>query len=150
MILRVRAQALIIEDGKVLLARHHDLTIGERYWCMPGGGVEPGESPEQAAVRELKEETNLDIRIIRKIAELHLPGVTHGYAKAVTFLAKVTGGDMSLGYDPEQVHWEDKFLQEVCWLPIDGILLPHLQSLLRLETETYSRPRPVGATAPCM
>ena len=136
MYIRTRAQALIIDNGHVLLAKHHDLTIDQIYWCMPGGGVEAGESPEQAAVRELKEETNLDIRIIHKIGELALPGVTQGYAKGVTFLAEIVGGDMRLGHDPEQVHWIDKFLMDVQWRPLDGELLVQLQSILRLETES--------------
>lgn len=135
MYIRTRAQALIIESGKVLLAKHHDLTINEVYWCMPGGGVEAGETPEQAAVRELKEETNLDIRIIRKVGELHLPGVTQGYAKGVTFLAEIVSGDLRLGHDPEQVHWEDKFLKAIEWREIDGELLLRLQSILRLQAE---------------
>lgn len=140
--LRTRAQALIMDKGKVLLARHHDLTIDEIYWCMPGGAVEPGETPEQAAVREVKEETNLDIRLIRKIGELELPGVTSGYVKGVTFLAEVIGGDMALGFDPEQIDWEDKFLQSVEWVPIDGPMFRSIQSILRLGTESvpYSRP----------
>ncbi len=135
MYVRRRAQALIIEEGRVLLAHHFDLTIQKAYWCMPGGGVEAGETPEQAAIRELKEETNLDIRLIRKIGELALPRVTHGYTSGVTFLAEVIGGDMSLGHDPEQVSWEDKFLQDVQWLPIDQQLFRQIQSVLRLETE---------------
>jgi len=135
MYIRTRAQALIIDNGQVLLAKHHDLTIDEIYWCMPGGGVEAGETPEQAAIRELKEETNLDIRIIGKIGELELPGVTQGYAKGVTFLAEIIGGDMQLGHDPEQVHWLDKFLQDVQWRPIDGELFERIQSILRLGTE---------------
>lgn len=136
MYIRTRAQALIIDNGKVLLAKHHDLTINEVYWCMPGGGVEAGETPEQAAVRELKEETNLDIRIVDKIGELHLPGVTQGYVKGVTFLAEVIGGDIRLGHDPEQVNWVDKYLKAIEWREIDGELLPRLQSILRLQTES--------------
>lgn len=139
---RRRAQALIIEDGRVLLARHFDLTIRETYWCMPGGGVEAGESPEQAAIRELKEETNLDIKLVRRIGELALPGVTEGYMTGVTFLAEVIGGDMSLGHDPEQVSWEDKYLQDVQWLPIDERLFHQIQSILRLETDNNLSPRP--------
>jgi len=135
MFTRMRAQALIIENGRVLLAKHHDLTIDQVYWCMPGGGVEAGETPEQAAVRELKEEANLDIQIITKLGELPLPGVTHGYIKGVTFLAKVIGGDMEMGHDPEQIDWEDKFLQDVQWLPIDQQLFRQIQSILRLGTE---------------
>jgi len=136
-VLRTRAQALILQGGKVLLARHHDLTINEVYWCMPGGAVEAGELPEQAVVRELKEETNLDIRVIRKVGEFLLPGVTQGYHKGVTFLAEVTGGDMATGYDPEQIDWEDKFLQSVEWVPVEGPLLKGIQSILRLETEGF-------------
>ncbi len=135
MYVRRRAQALIIEEGRVLLAHHFDLTIQKAYWCMPGGGVEAGETPEQAAIRELKEETNLDIRLIRKIGELSLPRVTQGYMTGVTYLAEVIGGDMSLGHDPEQVSWEDKFLRDVQWLPIDELLFHQIQSILRLETE---------------
>jgi ADP-ribose pyrophosphatase YjhB (NUDIX family) len=135
MFIRTRAQALIIENGSILLAKHHDLTIDQIYWCLPGGGVEAGESPEEAVVRELKEETNLDIRVVRKIAEMRLPGVTAGYAKGVTFLAEIAGGELSLGFDPEQEHWQDKFLQAVSWRKLDAGLLAAVASILRLETE---------------
>lgn len=135
MFIRTRAQALIIEEGKILLAKHHDLTIDEVYWCLPGGGVEAGESPEQAVVRELKEETNLDIRVIRKVGEMRLPGVTSGYARGVTFLAEITGGELSLGFDPEQEHWQDKFLKAVSFRQLDAELLASVTSILRLGTE---------------
>ncbi len=148
MIKRERAQALLIQNGKVLLAKHHDLTIDQIYWCMPGGGIEAGELPEQAAVRELKEETNLDVRIIAKIGVLELPGVTAGYTRGHTFLAEVIGGDMEKGHDPEQVDWEDKFLQDVQWREIDGELLPAIQSILRLQTECNPCPSPYVLLAP--
>lgn len=136
MYIRTRAQALILHEGKILLAKHHDLTIDAIYWCLPGGGVEAGESPEQAVVRELKEETNLDVRVIRRIGEMRLPGVTQGYAAGITFLAEITGGELSLGFDPEQAHWQDKFLQDVRWLDLDAERLSSVASILRLGTET--------------
>ena len=135
MYIRTRAQALIIENGSILLAKHHDLTIDEIYWCLPGGGVEAGETPEEAVVRELKEETNLDIRVVRKLCELPLSGVSAGYAKGVTFLAEIAGGELSLGFDPEQEHWQDKFLQAVRWRKLDAPLMAAVASLLRLGTE---------------
>lgn len=54
------ASALIIENSKVLLLYHKKLDV----WLYPGGHIEKNETPEQAVVREVKEETDLDIEII--------------------------------------------------------------------------------------
>jgi 8-oxo-dGTP pyrophosphatase MutT (NUDIX family) len=47
-------------DGRVLLLNWADPVSGERLWEPPGGGIDPGETPLQAARRELAEETGLD------------------------------------------------------------------------------------------
>ncbi len=56
---RIRVAALIVREGKILLAMHEK--GGRRYWLLPGGGVEYGESIEEALVRELQEEAWLEI-----------------------------------------------------------------------------------------
>ena len=53
--LRERATVVVVKEDGVLLARD----IGSCHFNMPGGGIERGESPEEAAVRELREETGL-------------------------------------------------------------------------------------------
>ena len=57
--LRERATVVVIRDGLVLLARDE----GTAFFNMPGGGIEQGEPPEEAAVRELQEETGLIVPV---------------------------------------------------------------------------------------
>ncbi len=56
------------EKTKILLTRRRDIPV----WVLPGGGIEPLESPEAAAVREADEETGCKTALVRKIAE-YLP-----------------------------------------------------------------------------
>ena len=62
-----RAALIIIDDSKILLV--HRFKNGEEYYVFPGGGIEEGESVEDAATREAKEETGLDVTISKKIWE---------------------------------------------------------------------------------
>jgi len=52
----------------VLLIKRRDVPV----WVLPGGGIDPGETPEIAVIREMKEETGYNIKILRQIAE-YLP-----------------------------------------------------------------------------
>jgi 8-oxo-dGTP pyrophosphatase MutT (NUDIX family) len=60
---RLAGRALLIDpDGRVLLV-HERLEAAESHWLTPGGGVEPGERPSEAAVREVFEETGIAIAL---------------------------------------------------------------------------------------
>src|SRR3954470_15023671 len=60
-----RAVAVVVRGAKLLvIARRLD---GQEYAVLPGGGIEPGESPEQAAVRELAEECSLEGIAVRRL-----------------------------------------------------------------------------------
>ncbi|MFE2291252.1 NUDIX domain-containing protein [Streptomyces sp. NPDC059452] len=67
---RVRAGALLIQDGHMLLIRFQEPDEDGPYYEIPGGGVEPGETPEEAAVRELREETGLHGSVGREVARV--------------------------------------------------------------------------------
>ncbi|MEI6627647.1 MAG: NUDIX domain-containing protein [bacterium] len=59
--MRNRSAAIIIQNDKILLI--HRLKEGREYYVFPGGGIENSETPEQTAVREVKEETSVDIKL---------------------------------------------------------------------------------------
>lgn len=63
---RVGSAVLIEHNGKFLLGKRNKQTA-QNYWVIPGGKVEWGENLEQAAIREIKEETNLDVDIVKFI-----------------------------------------------------------------------------------
>jgi ADP-ribose pyrophosphatase YjhB (NUDIX family) len=57
------ASAVIVEDGRILLIKREDFKV----WALPGGTVESGETTAQAAIREVKEETGLDVELSRLV-----------------------------------------------------------------------------------
>jgi len=59
--IRIRAAGILVQDEKILLVRHEK--NGNSYWLLPGGGVEFGETVEEALVREFQEEVGLPIRV---------------------------------------------------------------------------------------
>ena len=109
--MRPRACAAIIRDGKILMIRHQD---GKRnYWTLPGGAVTEGESLEQATIREVLEETHLDISVVKLLfEELYEHGVSY------CFLATVKNDkEAKLGTDPEEknIPPTHRMLQEIGW-----------------------------------
>jgi 8-oxo-dGTP diphosphatase len=61
---RLAAYALVFDDaGRVLLSCEPDGRGRLGPWVLPGGGVEPGEHPEQAVIREVREETGLSVKV---------------------------------------------------------------------------------------
>ena len=93
-----RTVAVIIEfpNNKILLVKRGNVVF-KGYWALPGGRVDAGETVEETVVRETKEETGLDVRIMRKIGEYHENGVQDGIEydyHPACFLVKPTGGEI--------------------------------------------------------
>lgn len=100
----------VIHDGKILLTKREDFET----WILPGGGVEEGESLAQAAIREAKEETGLDVELTRLVGVYSRLGAWHpGYM--VLFAAKPIGGELTC-QEGETIAVE--------WFPFDEIPSP--------------------------
>ena len=100
------------EEGKILLIRR--VKADEEYLVLPGGTVEKKESEESAAIREIKEETNLNIKI-----DKILGSVENIEGKTTVFLAKKIMGNYTLklgGPEKKKASEEDKYIFE--WVPI--------------------------------
>jgi len=120
MFFKGRAQCLVTRDNKILMVKHkHD---GEEWYCTPGGGIEPGETPDQAALRELREECNVTGTVIKKISEFSVPeGDFHSGLQAFFYTYQVDIGDQtpSLGCDPELM--DNPILAEVRWMALNEL-----------------------------
>ena len=81
---------------EILLIKRRTVPFRD-YWALPGGRVDPGETVEQTIVREVKEETGLDVAIVSKIGDYREQGVQDGveydYYPAC-FLVKTVGGEI--------------------------------------------------------
>ncbi len=74
---RVAAYAVILRDDRILLSRLSPSISHHELWTLPGGGLDHGESPRDAVVREIHEETGLRAEVgeTARVYSAHLPGV---------------------------------------------------------------------------
>ena len=89
----VGVNVAVIQEGKILLTKPDDFQI----WCLPSGGVEEGESLAEAAIRETKEETGIDVELTRLVgvySRLGVFGLPDGHA--VLYEGRPIGGELTL------------------------------------------------------
>ncbi|TDE38807.1 NUDIX domain-containing protein [Nonomuraea mesophila] len=112
--LRVSAYAICVEDGRILLARWVG-PAGERLWTLPGGGLDHGEDPVDAAIREVEEETGYTVAIdtLLGISTLHRPyprgteGQADFHGVRVMYEGHITGGALrhEIGGSTDRAAW---------------------------------------------
>src|SRR5262249_19530804 len=97
------SQAIIFRDPDLLLMVRQFVMRGDIVWNYPGGGIEDGESPEEACIREVKEETGYDIKVKELISYQD---------EKYTFRAEIIGGALKNEFN--EPYNED--IIEVCWI----------------------------------
>jgi 8-oxo-dGTP diphosphatase len=95
---------ILDEAGRMLLIlRGHD--PGKGLWSIPGGRIEPGESDEQAVVREVREETGLDVTCGPLLGTVERPGLAGATIEIRDYSAVVVGGELAAGDDAADARW---------------------------------------------
>ena len=108
---RDRAGIIIVQDDQVLLM--YRKKGDAEYFCIPGGHIEDGEDPETAAIREIKEETTLDVELTEFMVELENQGRKETY-----FFAESFSGSVQLsGEEAEQNSVDNTF--KLQWIPLE-------------------------------
>ncbi|WP_209972405.1 NUDIX hydrolase [Paenibacillus eucommiae] len=114
-LLRVRVTGVLIEDGSILLVKQK--VSSDRNWSLPGGKVEVGESLENALLREMSEETGLEIKIKKLLYVCDLPEATPSLVH-ITFLLEKVSGEIRMPTN----EYETTQIYDVKMVPIQDLI----------------------------
>jgi 8-oxo-dGTP diphosphatase len=125
---------VINDKDEVLLMLREDF----RFWTLPGGGLEPNETWEQAAVRETLEETGYEVMIKQHVGEYWRPQLSHGKGDLRRVFIARTTSEVPSQHDSESI--------DVRWFPITALpkrlnrfVREHLRDALAFPSSPVSR-----------
>ena len=98
---KVSAAVLAEKEGKVLLVKR-SMEPARGSWCLPGGFIEMGETPQEAAARECKEETGLDVEI-SGLVDVYSYEDYRGRGVLILYKGQIVGGQLESGDDAAKV-----------------------------------------------
>ena len=111
------SRAIIIKDNKLLVFFRRRIRNGKEvtYYAIPGGHVEENESLSDCVIRELKEEMNIDIRIISYLGNIIVDNKEENY-----FHCEIVGGELKFGGEELERCTDDNYY-EIRWLDLNDI-----------------------------
>lgn len=124
----VPAVTVIVTDNQRILLEHR---VDNNYWALPGGALDIGETPTQAAIRETREESGIDIRVTGVVGIYSDPDHVIAYADgeirqqfSICLAAEPTGG---------QLHAQRTEARDVAWIPIGDLDQLHIHPAQRIR-----------------
>ena len=126
-IIKVAGVAIIDQDKNKVLAgkRNADRLVGG-MWEFPGGKIEKGETPQEAAKRELKEEFHDEVQIGPQLGETVSYEYDFGIVKLTVFFAKLLTNNFDLVAHSEVEWLSADEVQKLNWVPADAPLVKEL------------------------
>jgi ADP-ribose pyrophosphatase YjhB (NUDIX family) len=105
-VIRCVGAIVVDERGRLLLIkRGHEPGAG--LWSLPGGRIEPGETDDEALVRELREETGLTVKPGKLVGSVRRPAGDGEVLDIRDYAATVAGGTLNAGDDAADARWAD-------------------------------------------
>ena len=125
----INVVAALIRDGKRVFATARGYGNYKGWWEFPGGKVEPGESPEDALVREIREELDSEISV-----DEYISTIEHDYPEfhlsMRCYWCSLISGDLVLK-EAEDAKWLDvETIDLVKWLPADITLIDEIKKMM--------------------
>lgn len=119
--MRKRSGIILIHEGKLALIERYKQ--GRHYFAFPGGGVDEGETDEQAAVREAEEELGIRVKIIQKAATI----LRTGRRDQVYFVVEWVDGEFGTGTGEEYTKpFAENGSYEPIWMPLEEVLIKNV------------------------
>ncbi|RLP75218.1 NUDIX domain-containing protein [Mycetocola tolaasinivorans] len=119
--IRVAAYGIISDGSQILLAHWNE--HGHSGWTLPGGGIDPGEDPADAVIREIREETGYEAEVIRLIGIDSLVTPAH---RRLDPTRNVPLHNLRIVYEARVVSGELRYEENgstdwAAWQPLDGV-----------------------------
>lgn len=126
----VKVVAAVIHKDNKIFATARGYGEFKDQWKFPGGKIEPGETPQQALVREIQEELDTTITVGERIGTVEYDYPTF-HLSMDCFWCRVVEGELKL-LEAEDVRWLSKTeLYSVQWLPADITLIESIEKQMR-------------------
>lgn len=122
--------AILLRDNKILCAKRGQSKFLANLWEFPGGKIEPGETPQEALIRELQEELLITVQVNKSPFEVTTHEYDFGIVTLTTFICHLISGKPQIT-EHEEVRWlHPNELNQLEWAPAD---IPAVKKIMRGE-----------------
>ena len=126
----VQVVAAVIFQGDTIYATQRGYGPWRDYWEFPGGKIELGETPEQALVREIREELDVGVTVLAPLARVEYD-YPDFHLSMQCFRCRIDEGEPTLK-EHEAARWlPRKDLYSLRWLPADLEILPEIEKQMQ-------------------